>query len=506
MISINLLTRYETKNFKQMKPIRVFLFILVVFALLFAVSYIYHETDVLPNNKSSFFVPHYSSVFPFLKERSLGKTATDTSEALNSEQFDRGNTLTNANELSPETEKEKDEETLFQPIEYPQDNGSVLNHFFNELLALRDKEGLTRILHYGDSQIEGDRITSFIREYLQNEFGGKGPGLLLPGMVVPMTVSVNTKNSKNWELFTWKEVKDSVISHNRLGVMLQFASYSNPTNSALQDASTKIESFNIRPSSVCPPHARLYNVCKILYGNNSVPVSLQIKSNGSLVKSDTLKAITSGYISKSYKLESSEQVEITFKSTGNIDLYGIALDGSYGVAMDNIPLRGSAGLEFTRTDPELLKNMYNDLNVSLVILQFGVNVAPHIVESYSYYERALYRQLKLLKQIKPDLSIIVMGISDMARREETQVVSYPNLEKIRDAQKNAAFKADCAFWDSYEAMGGEGSMTDWANGDSPLARKDFIHLTYTGSNKLAEMFLNSLMNDFREYEKLDQEF
>jgi len=53
-------------------------------------------------------------------------------------------------------------------------------------------------------------------------------------------------------------------------------------------------------------------------------------------------------------------------------------------------------------------------------------------------------------------------------------------------------------------MGGEGSMTDWANGDPPLARKDFVHLTYTGSNKLAEMFLNSLMNDFRRYEKLNQ--
>jgi len=249
-------------------------------------------------------------------------------------------------------------------------------------------------------------------------------------------------------------------------------------------------------------HARSFDLCTILYGNTKVPVSLEIKSNGSLLKSDILNAISSGYISKSYRLESPEQVEITFKSTGNIDLYGIALDGSYGVAMDNIPLRGSSGLEFTQTDHAMLKNMYNDLNVSLVLLQFGVNVAPNIVESYSYYERAFYRQLKLLKQIKPDLSIVVMGISDMARKEENQVVSYPNLEKIRDAQKNATFKAGCAFWDSYEAMGGEGSMTDWANGDPPLARKDFIHLTYTGSNKLAEMFLKSLMSDFRKYEKL----
>lgn len=476
-----------------MKPIRVFLFILVVFALLFAVSYLYHETDALPDNKSFFYIPHYSSAFPFMKERFLHKIATDTNKTLNSEQFDQDNTLiTGTNELPPETEKEEDEETLFQSIEYPPGMDSVLNHFFSELITIRDKNGSTRILHYGDSQIEGDRITSFIREYLQNEFGGKGPGLLLPGMVVPLTASVNTKSSKNWKLFTWKELRDSVISHNSLGVMLQFSGYSNPA------------SFSVRNSSICHLHARSYDLCTILYGNNKVPVSLQIKSNGSLVMTDTLKAISTGYISKSYRLESPEQVEFIFEGAAGPDLYGIALDGRYGVAMDNIPLRGSAGLEFTKTDRAMLKNMYNDLNISLVILQFGVNVAPHIVESYSYYERAFYRQLKLLKQIKPDLSIIVMGISDMARKEESQVVSYPNLEKIRDAQKNAAFKAGCAFWDCYKAMGGEGSMSGWVFSDPPLARKDFIHLTYSGSNKLAEMFLKSLMSDFKKYEELNK--
>lgn len=476
-----------------MKPIRVFLFILVVFALLFAVSYLYHETDALPDSKSSFYIPHYSSAFPFLKERSLQKTTPDTIGVFSSEKNDQYNTLiTSTNELFPETEKEEDEETLFQSIEYPPGMDSVLHHFFSELITIRDKNGSTRILHYGDSQIEGDRITSFIREYLQNEFGGKGPGLLLPGMVVPLTASVNTKSSKNWKLFTWKELRDSVISHNSLGVMLQFSGYSNPA------------SFSVRNSSICYLHARSYDLCTILYGNNKVPVSLQIKSNGSLVTTDTLKAISTGYISKSYKLESPEQVEFIFEGAAGPDLYGIALDGRYGVAMDNIPLRGSAGLEFTKTDRAMLKNMYNDLNISLVILQFGVNVAPHIVESYSYYERAFYRQLKLLKQIKPDLSIIVMGISDMARKEESQVVSYPNLEKIRDAQKNAAFKAGCAFWDCYKAMGGEGSMSGWVFSDPPLARKDFIHLTYTGSNKLAEMFLKSLMSDFKKYEELNK--
>ncbi|MBE9510647.1 MAG: hypothetical protein IMY71_07205, partial [Bacteroidetes bacterium] len=145
-----------------MKPIRIFLFILAVFALLFAVSYLYHETDALPDSKSSFHIPHYSSAFPFLKERLLRKTTTDTIEISSSEKYDQDNTLlTKTNELLSKTEQEKNEATFFQSIEYPPGKDSVLNHFFKELIAIRDKNGSARILHYGDSQIEGDRITSF---------------------------------------------------------------------------------------------------------------------------------------------------------------------------------------------------------------------------------------------------------------------------------------------------------------------------------------------------------
>ena len=33
-------------------------------------------------------------------------------------------------------------------------------------------------MYYGDSQIEGDRITSYLRQTLRKEYGGTGPGLV----------------------------------------------------------------------------------------------------------------------------------------------------------------------------------------------------------------------------------------------------------------------------------------------------------------------------------------
>ena len=42
------------------------------------------------------------------------------------------------------------------------------------------KNKVVRILHYGDSQLEGDRITDYFRNRMQQKFGGQGPGILLP--------------------------------------------------------------------------------------------------------------------------------------------------------------------------------------------------------------------------------------------------------------------------------------------------------------------------------------
>ena len=150
--------------------------------------------------------------------------------------------------------------------------------------------------------------------------------------------------------------------------------------------------------------------------------------------------------------------------------------------------------------------MFNKLNVKLIILHFGVNIVPSMKENYDFYENRLYQQLKFLKSLDEQLSIIVMGVSDMSRKVEGHYESYPNIEKIRDAQKNAAFKAKCAFWDTYAAMGGKNSMPSWVFEEPSLARKDFTHFTYKGSVVIAKMFYKALINDYHKYlEKNSQE-
>ena len=162
-------------------------------------------------------------------------------------------------------------------------------------------------------------------------------------------------------------------------------------------------------------------------------------------------------------------------------------------------MRGSAGLVFSRLDGEMLKKMYNDLQVKLLILQFGGNVVPYISDNYGYYERWFYRELSKLKSLVPDLNIIVIGVADMSVREKDNYISYSNIEPVRDALKSAAFRADCAFWDMYSAMGGKNSMPSWVFAQPSLASSDFVHFNERGARVLAEMFYNAFMHDYNTY-------
>ena len=55
----------------------------------------------------------------------------------------------------------------------------MLDNFFKSLKEDAPRE-LVRIVHYGDSQIEGDRMTEYLRYRLQKKFGGCGVGTVPP--------------------------------------------------------------------------------------------------------------------------------------------------------------------------------------------------------------------------------------------------------------------------------------------------------------------------------------
>jgi alginate O-acetyltransferase complex protein AlgI len=354
--------------------------------------------------------------------------------------------------------------------------------------SLKYSRGQVRIIYYGDSQIEGDRITSYMRSTLRKGRGGTGPGLFLPLMPVMYTKSVWLRSSSNWKKYNYLSYKTGEISNRNLGPFMAICRYlaEGETTSVPEKASIRI-----RPSNLADRASAVYDILRIFYGNTQGTVNIVVKGDDIKLFADTLKQ-GSGYNEIKCPLKGAKDVVIVFEGRVSPDIYGISIESENGVIVDNIPQRGSAGLEFTMVDRDNLRESYNKLLPDLIILHYGLNIVKNVRDNYSYYQKGLIRQISLLKEISPMTSILVVGVTDMAVNEGDSIKSYFNIPAIIAAQKRATVKADVTFWDSYLAMGGKSSIIEWAEKKPPLAQKDFIHFTYMGADTLSGKLVSSL--------------
>lgn len=383
-----------------------------------------------------------------------------------------------ATPTSPELLKER-----IVQIEFADSEKVALASFFASLAQGKTETEQIRVMHFGDSQIEGDRITMFIRSALQAKFGGNGVGIVpgYPQSYQPLNVKHSA--SGDWRYTSLHDGGNEVSQFGLLGGITQIDDGSNGET---------IEFKKIGKDSRSNQFKRL----RVFYGQNDSTYLMELEINDQISDAEILPKIESIGEHRFSIPESSNSLELQFNGKGPLTVYGVSMESDRGIYVDNIPQRGSSGAVFTKFNVEFSKKIFDLLNVKLVILQYGVNVVPGNLSSYNYYEEILYRQIKAIKGFKPDVSVLMIGVSDMSHKNEDRFESYPSIEKVRNAQRNAAFRAGAAFWDCYTAMGGKNSMPEWVNANPSLASKDFTHFNFRGSKLIAEMFTESLMKEY----------
>jgi lysophospholipase L1-like esterase len=189
-------------------------------------------------------------------------------------------------------------------------------------------------------------------------------------------------------------------------------------------------------------------------------------------------------------------IHVEVRAAQSPEVYGVCLDCETGISVDNVAVRSAGMMNFSQMEVAALARQVRDLNVQLVILQFGINVVKNLSSSYKGYEENIYNNIMALKAAVPDASVLVVSLSDMARKEGTGMASYPNIAMIRDAQRNAAYRSGSAFWDLYEAMGGKNSMISWVNNNPPQAEKDYTHFNPPGARVVGKMIYDALMEEY----------
>ena len=373
-------------------------------------------------------------------------------------------------------------------IQFAQGRSHLLDPFFQSLEDVGSgRTHQSRILHFGDSQIENDRITSLIRYRLQKLVGGSGTGLVQAIPLYSGSMAYRQAQQGEWLRYTFFGKRDTTITHDSYGIMAAFTSV--PQASEGDPPMLNYRFNTSRRSGQC-------NYVRVFLHSYAEGGTIVFQVNDTIT--DTIFSISGGFSEVNLRHPTHvKDLKIYLDLPEGGRIYGISFESVQGLHMDNIAMRGSSGLVFSRMNREQQQEMMDRLAPEMILLQYGGNVVPYM--NPGYYERVFKRELQFFKEICPGIPIVVIGPADMSIREKGMFKTYPELEPIRDALKRATLESGFAFWDLYEAMGGTNSMPSFVHADPPLASKDYIHFTPKGANLVAEMFYNALMLEYSQF-------
>jgi lysophospholipase L1-like esterase len=139
----------------------------------------------------------------------------------------------------------------------------------------------------------------------------------------------------------------------------------------------------------------------------------------------------------------------------------------------------------------------------LVAFMFGGNDSRRIANgklSEAQYTEEYLVGVKRVMAGKPSASCLVIGVTDRGRSLEFQIEPEHVAALVR-AQREAARQAGCAFFDSWTAMGGPGSLERWRRQKPPLAAADRKHLNHAGREVLGGWIFDAIVAGYVEHRK-----
>ena len=367
----------------------------------------------------------------------------------------------------------------------PDDDYTWFDRLFAQFDRARSQKKTFRVAHYGDSQIELDRMSSNLREALQERFGGLGTGMF-PALTNVNSSSIAKSASGSMTHFTMYGDSTTVRApHRRYGVMAQLSQVYGPST----------VSFRALSGSTVKEHAKSFSRVSVLIGNTPAEISVSLQCDTFKLKPQTVPKDSLGVHWLSWDLPRAVK-KGTIRIGGRCELYGVAVDDARGgVAVDNIPLRGCSGTIFTRISQALMKRSFALDDTRLIILQFGGNSVPYLNtdKSISTYMKQITQQLDYFHQVAPDARILFIGPSDMCRSVNGKMQTYPRLPDVVDSLRTTVLAHGDAFWDMFHVMGGENSMPVWVKHSPQYAGPDYIHFTTKGADFMGETLASSLL-------------
>ncbi len=361
-----------------------------------------------------------------------------------------------------------------------------MSRFYEALAEINSSRRPVRIAYFGDSFIEGDILTSDLRYLLQKEFGGSGVGYVTITSKYPGFRPTVKHGFEGWKSHN---VTDTIgFDHKKQGLS---NSYYLATEGAYVSLSGMKKYLSNHESC---------NVSSLFYLTSD---SLHIKAivNGGTEKKFHLKG--DGTLQMvSVKGDIHDVKWVVGKGGEKAVFYAATMDADRGVILDNFSTRGSSGQQLSGIPFNVLRGYDKIRKYDLIILHYGLNVAFEGGKDYTYYKKGMKPVVENMKKAFPESSVLIVGIGDRETKDRNgNLRTMPGLKNLIISQKALAGETGVAFWNLYNAMGGEGSMQDMVNSKPAMANYDYTHINFHGGRHIANLLFEAIMYGKEQYGK-----
>jgi lysophospholipase L1-like esterase len=377
------------------------------------------------------------------------------------------------------------------PVEDP---AKALDSFYASLARTDAKQAgaITRITHYGDSPITNDGITSTVRRLLQTRFGDAGHGFIL--MDRPWAwynhEAITFTSGGGWD-------DDPMGPGSNTGEFglggVSFRASGPGKYARFAPASTGETGKN-------------FSRMEVYYLNepNGGQFSVSVNNEDAHTVSTSGNADTSGF----HEIKAPRSGENTFevKSTGgSVELFGAVLENDGpGVVYDSLGVNGAyAGLLVSAMNETHWAEQLRHRNPSLVVINYGTNESQYASpDQMQRYEKDLREVIRRVRVALPNVAILVVSPMDRGKRAPGgKIITMPSIPMIVEMQRRVALEENCAFFNTFQAMGGDGTMAKWAagKGKNHLVGGDLTHPTAEGAEIVGSLIYEAINDGYTKY-------
>ncbi|NBU92542.1 MAG: LysM peptidoglycan-binding domain-containing protein [Flavobacteriia bacterium] len=322
-----------------------------------------------------------------------------------------------------------------------------------------------KIFHFGDSHIQGDRISGEIRSGLQKIGGNGGSGLIFPyalcRSVGPLGTTSNISGS-----YTWSSILKNP-DHKRIGVM--------GYEITLQQGATFSMEFNDEF------RGKTSAIFSIIIEGSSDSTSILLSIPGKLTQTKWLdKTVVQ------YTFETPESPKkIVFSTLRECSLWGIKFEQESGLVYQQC---GVVGAQFTHLIPyqtEMVNLLKHD-KPDLILFSYGTNESYSTLDSSSY-EKKYIQFIQTIQHNLPKTALLITNAPDTrsnGKIPKSELIVNRALKRVADA---------CAvsYYDLNLAMGGWGSSGVWKA--NACFSKDHLHFNKKGGILIGQLMEHAIL-------------